>query len=83
MAWSNADYESESTDAARLSKARAFLAELRGAIGAEVAADGGSRSTNNILELIKDVKQDVRRYERLLGEGIEKPSAIHADFGGG
>lgn len=83
MGWLNADYESQPTDALRLSKARAFLAELRGAIGAEVGAEGASRSTNTIMTLIADVKADVRRYERLTGESQHETSVIRADFGGG
>jgi hypothetical protein len=64
MAWTNAAYESEATAAARLTMARAFKGEIMGAISADIAKDGASRSSASLNELLKQVNADITRLER-------------------
>lgn len=63
MAYQHSAYASEPTNAARLTKARLFLAELTDLITAATSRDGASRDPAPLLQLKQQVHDDIRRYE--------------------
>jgi hypothetical protein len=82
MAWTYSDYPSQTTDALRLARARQFLGELMGSVRADVSADGLSRSSGSLNELIRQVRDDIAAYERRTGAG-DSARALLTDLRGG
>ena len=62
MAWTNADYASQSTTVLRLAACRAFQGEVRQAIAANVSKDGASRDSSSLNELLRMAMDDEKRY---------------------
>ena len=67
MAWVNSGYMNEATDELRLAGARAFHAEITAKIGADVSADGSSRSSGSLLTLLQQVKSEIDELEAKVG----------------
>ena len=67
MAWSYADYETESTDAARLTKLRQHIAEVEAAVGADTSAHGYSRSNSSLESKLTRLHQRRQELERSVG----------------
>lgn len=69
--WTYSGYESESTDAARLTMARQFKKELLDAMKdpQSTGSDGHSMSKFQYDTLLSEVNRDIERYERMVGAG--------------
>lgn len=80
MAWTNADYESESTDSARLTKARLFKAELMGRINANLSSEGKQRENEPLVSLLRIVVDDIARYESRLGVVDSDAAVVTSGF---
>lgn len=80
MAWTNAGYPSEVTDALRLTKARLFKTELMNAIQADVGDSGKSRSSASLNTLLAEVNRDIATYEARTGDDGSGPAVLVADL---
>lgn len=69
--WTYSGYESEATDAARLTMARQFKKELLDAMKdpQSVGSDGHSMSKFQLDALLAEVNKDIEKYERRVGAG--------------
>lgn len=73
MAYTYADYESESTDALRLSRLRLHIAEVSADMGASISADGKSRNTQTLVDYLRMLKDRREDLERATGESSRGP----------
>lgn len=64
MAWTYANWRSQTTDAARLAALNLYLGELEAAISPEMSSASGTISTNVIAQRIKELEQERDRLER-------------------
>lgn len=60
-AWTYADWRSQTGDAARLARLRLHQEEVSGAIRADVAGGGMSRSSSHLVEYLKVLNADESR----------------------
>lgn len=67
MSWTHADFEEQTTPAARLAKLRQHLTEVQTAISADVSASGRSRSSGSLTQYKSML--DARRKELELETG--------------
>ena len=62
MAWTNADYASQSTTQLRLAACRSFQGEVRAVIAANTSKDGASRDSSSLNDLLRMAMEDEKRY---------------------
>lgn len=82
MAWTYAGYRSEATDLARLTAARLHAQEITNAISADVSADGKSRNSGVLVQLLARVEKYIGDLEIKLGDGpaARPPVSMLSDF---
>ena len=82
--WTYSGYESEATDAARLTMARQFKKELLDAMKDPQSAgsDGHSMTKFQLDALLAEVNRDIERFDRKVGTGgsvfipVRKPTRM-------
>ena len=70
MAWTYADWRSQPTDAARLSRLRSHMDEVEAKIDAAVSDGGASRSTDTLeTKLARLTEEETKLLARLKSSG--------------
>lgn len=64
MAWSYSDYDSYTDAAGRAARLRLHIAEVRAAIGPDMASSPGSVNFANLTTLLRDLKSELNQLER-------------------
>jgi hypothetical protein len=62
--WTNSGYWQQTTAAAQLTMARAFVTELMNAITARARGNGEELDPSTLNELLKEVKADIPKIQR-------------------
>ena len=83
MTWTYSDYMSQSTPAARLTRARLFHQELTDAITADVQGGGKSRMNSPLTTMLSMVESNIAKLEAQAGEDQAGPAIVKGDWRGG
>ena len=67
MSWTYADWPSQTTPAARLTRLRLHLAEVSNQIAAERSGDGYSRWSGSVTQYYAELQRQVTRLESMPG----------------
>lgn len=63
MAWTYADWESQTSDASRLSRLRLHIAEVVQHVGPEVAGGGMSKGSSSLTSYLRDLRSEATRLQ--------------------
>lgn len=63
MAWTYADWESQSGDSARLDRLRLHIAEVAQLVGPEVAGGGMSKGSSSLTNYLRDLRSEATRLQ--------------------
>lgn len=64
QSWTNSGYQEQTTAAARLTMARAFITELNNAITAKAKGNGEEIDPSTLVQLMASVKTDIKALEK-------------------
>ena len=81
MTWSYADWNSQATDSARLSRLRLHIDEVSAQMGPDVGAGGKYRATSSLQQYLSTLFSERDKLELKLGEtDNESAHVLEADF---
>lgn len=67
MAWTYNDWDEQTTNDLRLTRLRSHISEVTSEIGADVSADGKSRSSGSLTAYLDYLKSEKDRLLKLTG----------------
>lgn len=80
MAWTYNDFESQSSDAARLSRLRLHLTEVRAEVFADIGSESKSRSNSVLVQYLAQLEDRRKELEQTAGTGNQSPAIAVADM---